>query len=760
MARNVLRSASWAWHGAQEISPFAVSPLNKLGLRFLDAEKEHAFVVEVVDPCLARRLPYVCFALVVWHVTALLIMLLFPASHSHAHDDKVANSRERYAIWLSVMQVVVWFSLGAVTWSCFLRTELRSGRALTYRWFSANTRIPGQLMTAGISLALLLDACTHLAIGLDASISAIHGLLAPLLVCGFLPVGPSVLAVSAIALPPACAAGAHVGCLDHHKLRLLEACNEAAFALLMVEIAAILAALVAIRWTSIKQRRLAFYNALVAKCGQAKRFAKQVNDHALQAAQRALEAERLANASQEAAAMARARLIRVLTHNIRSPLLIADNVSEEIDKAAIAVYGVMREAATEVSDQTACEREHGGLPARLHASARTLHHACVRMERILSELTEFELLESGTLRLQPSPFSLCELVATIEHTWHADAEASAVALRIVPLGPRLQQLRIFGDLGRIAQCIGAGVSNAIAASRAGQAVVVSLDLASLMEQKMLNAELSTGTPESGWVLVRVTVRDRGIGIPEEDLAALQRGTVFSSVSRAQLNGAAAAGVGLARVRKLLHLHNDSALRLSSGGLGFGTTFELDLKLKLAEAEAVGACEPVGTGLVAGLPAGTWPGVGTGARIGARPCRHTCEALASVVPPPTNSSSLTDPAGAVSGSAARPRLGAIQRPDQKPLAPAAPKPRFPPGFRVLYAEDDAVLRKSIWLRVFKPLGIEVVEARDGLEAIQLFEETVRGTEEGAPAAAGEPTGAFAFVLLDNQVCASSEVGSGS
>jgi CheY-like chemotaxis protein len=74
---------------------------------------------------------------------------------------------------------------------------------------------------------------------------------------------------------------------------------------------------------------------------------------------------------------------------------------------------------------------------------------------------------------------------------------------------------------------------------------------------------------------------------------------------------------------------------------------------------------------------------------------------------------------------------------------APKPTFPQGFRALYAEDDAVLRKSVVLRVFKPLGITVDEAHDGAEVLRLCD--VRERELGAGAA-----DAYAFVLLDNQM----------
>lgn len=66
----------------------------------------------------------------------------------------------------------------------------------------------------------------------------------------------------------------------------------------------------------------------------------------------------------------------------------------------------------------------------------------------------------------------------------------------------------------------------------------------------------------------------------------------------------------------------------------------------------------------------------------------------------------------------------------------PRPIFPPSFRVLYAEDDAVLRRSIVLRTFKALGVPVDEAVDGRDALRRFSEA--------------DAGHYSLILLDNMM----------
>ena len=63
------------------------------------------------------------------------------------------------------------------------------------------------------------------------------------------------------------------------------------------------------------------------------------------------------------------------------------------------------------------------------------------------------------------------------------------------------------------------------------------------------------------------------------------------------------------------------------------------------------------------------------------------------------------------------------------------PKFPPGFLVLHVEDDAVLRKTVELRVFRRLGVKPLWADTGARCVDMV------LAEGL-----EPT----VILMDNQM----------
>lgn len=857
-------------------------PLNRFGLRFVDPEEEREFTARHVDAGLARLLPAVCAAMGAWHAAVLVQLTRAHGAGTLARGEPTTPATERGAVWLMAANLACWLLLGIAgrAYGEWLRRQLERalskvashGNGSSSIGSVAASSFAGRAMTAGLVCALLVDAAAQLLLELEAelpeSVVALRALLAPLLVAGFLPVGPGVLAAPALALPVVVGAGRRARPCTPGGDR---ECGAVARALDVLALETLLLAMLACRWLHVVGARCVFHRVRVARERDARAVAKRLNDAALASALREGEARRSVTGALEAAAAARARLIRVLTHNIRSPLLVADNVSEEIDQCAAAASRAQCALSRSRGDVAAADAPSWkGLPAKLKASARSLHHACVRMEHVLSDLAEFELLESNTLSVQPAPFTLGELRHVVEDLWRPHAELANAPLH-VSLDEALAPLRVLGDLGRLAQCVGAGISNALNASAERTPVFVTFALAPQMDQVLLNAQRGVVSARQEWVLVRVVVTDRGAGLAADELEALRQGSVFPAVSRSQLNGEAATGVGLARTRMVLQLHSESTMRLSSDGLGRGAVFELSLKLRLdlaqpgahgarlaawlASGEGGGALphyngaalarelsesvpstpiarSPRSTGLHARLPTrgavsslreafapGGLSGVATprvtprSMSASPRPCAAppsssravapwplptapaerphaaapaaTCADDQPSVPQTARSSADAGAADAAHGergdrpasSAPPPRAHHLRHPhalsphsatltvapqspnvEQQPSptphessATLADTPRFPPHFRVLYAEDDAVLRRSIVLRVFKPLGLRVSEATDGDDALAQFRAAAAPPDEQSSAAGGAaaPAG-FSFVLLDNQV----------
>jgi len=199
----------------------------------------------------------------------------------------------------------------------------------------------------------------------------------------------------------------------------------------------------------------------------------------------------------------------------------------------------------------------------------------------------------------------------------------------------------------------------------------------------------------------------------------------------------------------------SRLRLDSAGPGHGSTFRLELVLPeapegtqvLADLSSPGLANlllpPSSTSSEAPSSAPTttisrrrvFPDSNTqgpswheveGAALNVkvslrRPSRSTRESTTAV----TGTHVEGTPGGGASGAP-----GAAKSKRQ-----ARPQLRFPPGFRVLHVEDDAVLRRTFELRVLKKLGVPFDVAVNGAEAVCFILEEKRE---------------YALVLMDNQV----------
>mmetsp|Transcript_4191 Transcript_4191/g.10798 ORF Transcript_4191/g.10798 Transcript_4191/m.10798 type:complete len:307 (-) Transcript_4191:173-1093(-) len=81
------------------------------------------------------------------------------------------------------------------------------------------------------------------------------------------------------------------------------------------------------------------------------------------------------------------------------------------------------------------------------------------------------------------------------------------------------------------------------------------------------------------------------------------------------------------------------------------------------------------------------------------------------------------------------------PDLRATAPTASvgssQLTFPPDFRVLHVEDDAILRSSLALRVFKKLSVQYEVAEDGEQAVEMVRQQPSGRQ-------------YALILMDNQM----------
>mmetsp|Transcript_11223 Transcript_11223/g.33361 ORF Transcript_11223/g.33361 Transcript_11223/m.33361 type:complete len:461 (+) Transcript_11223:1111-2493(+) len=232
--------------------------------------------------------------------------------------------------------------------------------------------------------------------------------------------------------------------------------------------------------------------------------------------------------------------------DLRSPLLAVNNLSEALQ----ALPGHTR-------------RDDAGMrqPIDKLCKLSTL------MEQIVSDMLDFERIDSGRMNMVPVTFSGGDLLTVARATFETAAESKGVHLRLVPPPSALACMRVRGDLTRLQQCLNNGVSNALKFTPKGGSVTVTMAEGSRQEDGREN--------------LVITVKDTGIGLDREELDVLGRDDLFVQVGRGQLQGAGGTGLGLGITREILKAHGTSTMTLESAGPEQGTTFTLNLSLERA-----------------------------------------------------------------------------------------------------------------------------------------------------------------------------------
>ena len=169
-----------------------------------------------------------------------------------------------------------------------------------------------------------------------------------------------------------------------------------------------------------------------------------------------------------------------------------------------------------------------------------------RLSNLLNDFLDAERLEEGHLLLEPELIDVSRVVAEQVRLFEGQSEKHTLDM-VLPPTP----LNVHGDPNRLAQVVGNLLSNAIKYSPEGGTVHI------VAEQ------------ENG--VVRVSVRDEGLGIPDD-----QQERVFVKFFRgdAPASGIPGTGLGLTIARSVVEAHGGS-MNFESGS-GEGSIFWLEL----------------------------------------------------------------------------------------------------------------------------------------------------------------------------------------
>ncbi|MEX2621580.1 MAG: ATP-binding protein [Egibacteraceae bacterium] len=193
------------------------------------------------------------------------------------------------------------------------------------------------------------------------------------------------------------------------------------------------------------------------------------------------------------------------------------NVSHELRTPLTPISGYAHVLAS---------RETG--PDATKRYANQILRSAAQLERIVQMVVDFAALDSGRLRLEQEPVHLAGLVGDVLDGWRAHHPEREFTRRIAKDLPP-----VLVDPGMLRRCLDELLDNAVKFSPGGEPV-------SIM------ARLDTDGPAS---MVRLAVRDRGVGVTPETAARIF--SDFYQVDASETRPYGGLGLGLALVRRIM-----------------------------------------------------------------------------------------------------------------------------------------------------------------------------------------------------------------
>jgi signal transduction histidine kinase len=208
------------------------------------------------------------------------------------------------------------------------------------------------------------------------------------------------------------------------------------------------------------------------------------------------------------------------------------------------------------------EELDGPLTANMGTDLRLIQKNGQHLLHLINDVLDMAKIEAGRMNLNPEKFVIHEILDEVAGITSTLASEKNLSLFIDADSDK--EIGIFADRTRLRQIMINLVNNAIKFTEKGSIAI----------RAARHADAS----------VMITVKDTGIGIPEDKLETIFQ--EFTQVDTSSTRKAGGTGLGLPISRRLVEMHGGRLWAESTGVPGEGSTFYVELPLEARITEPV------------------------------------------------------------------------------------------------------------------------------------------------------------------------------